>query len=64
MIGAWRTRWEPIGDDSIEIFTSPDGHQFKRATGTSADLELPMPYGLPPLRLSSIDHWFAAVDSV
>lgn len=58
----WTSRWEDLGSDSIEIFTSPDGHEFIRTgKGERPDLVLPMRHGLAPFRLTNIDHWKAPV---
>ncbi len=44
----WSVRWV-VGR---EVFTSPDGGEYVRASAGSAELELPMrTAGLPPLRL-------------
>jgi hypothetical protein len=56
----WTSRWEDLGTESLEVFTGPDGREYIRAAkGAPADLELPMRYGLPPFRLTNIDHWHA-----
>ena len=64
----WTVTWMDLDDtgrsDKIEVFTSPDGHWYRRAhEGDTVDLEVgPLVHTGLMLRLTSIDHWRPAPD--